>query len=185
MKNVYMNKRNKNIYNQDFYATSPEAAEWLCKLEKFNGPIWECACGEGHLAKVFEKNGYLVKSTDLVDRGYGSGGVDFLKFEPSFYLGNIVTNPPFKFAEEFIWKGLELISKGKKLCLFLRILFLEGKKRERLFSQCPPKIVYVSRSRIWTARNGRFNLMKGSMVGYSWFVWVKGFKGNPIIKWFN
>jgi 2-polyprenyl-3-methyl-5-hydroxy-6-metoxy-1,4-benzoquinol methylase len=58
----------------DYYATTPKAAEWLIKLEKLNKHIWECACGEGHLSKVFAANGYDVLSTDLIDRGYGLGG---------------------------------------------------------------------------------------------------------------
>ena len=63
----------------DYYATSPIAAEWLIKLVDLEPNIWECACGEGHLAKVFLKHGYQVKSTDLIDRGFGEGGIDFLK----------------------------------------------------------------------------------------------------------
>ena len=57
--------------NEDFYASHPSAGEWLMRLEKFNGPIWECCAGQGHLSKVFEAHGYEVRSTDLIDRGYG------------------------------------------------------------------------------------------------------------------
>ena len=69
------------------------AAEWLIQLEELNLNIWECACGSGHLGKVFENHGYNVKATDLVNRGYGQGGVDFLACEEKFD-GDIVTNPP-------------------------------------------------------------------------------------------
>lgn len=41
----------------DYYATQPIAAEWLMRLEHLNQNIWECACGEGHLSKVFERGG--------------------------------------------------------------------------------------------------------------------------------
>lgn len=58
----------------DYYATSPIAAEWLLKIENLSSRIWECAVGEGHLAKVFMANGYDVKATDLVYRGFGAGG---------------------------------------------------------------------------------------------------------------
>ena len=61
----------------DYYATSPVAAEQLIQIEKLHNNIWECACGEGHLAKVFSEHGYTVKSTDLIDRGYGIGGGRF------------------------------------------------------------------------------------------------------------
>ena len=83
--------------SEDYYATEPKAAELLLELEDFNHIIWECACGEGHLSKVFEKAGHKVWSTDLVDRGYGIGGVDFLKYEPKEKLKmDIITNPPYK-----------------------------------------------------------------------------------------
>lgn len=58
----------------DYYATQPIAAELLIKIENLNKNIWECACGEGHLAKVFIENGFNVTATDLIDRNFGKGG---------------------------------------------------------------------------------------------------------------
>lgn len=57
--------------NNDYYATDPYAATLLMEQEKFSPYIWECACGEGHLSKEFEKAGYKVYSSDIVDRGFG------------------------------------------------------------------------------------------------------------------
>ena len=56
----------------DYYATDPKAAELLLAVEDFSQVIWEPACGEGHLSKVFEQAGHTVISTDLIYRGYGS-----------------------------------------------------------------------------------------------------------------
>ena len=64
----------------DYYATPPIATEMLCKIETFSKDILEPCCGEGHIAKVLEAHGYNVESMDLIDRGYGKGGVDFLKY---------------------------------------------------------------------------------------------------------
>ena len=61
----------------DYYATEPKAARLLMEVEQFSPLIWECACGEGHLAKEFEAAGYHVYATDLIDRGYGYQ-LDFL-----------------------------------------------------------------------------------------------------------
>lgn len=36
----------------DYYATEPKATEWLLKLERFEGPILEPSCGEGHISKI-------------------------------------------------------------------------------------------------------------------------------------
>lgn len=123
----------------DFYATDPVAAEWLLKLEKIAGPIWEPCCGHGDLSKVFVEHGFDVKSTDLVDRGYGEGGVDFLSPEIKSWDGCIITNPPFKFAQEIIEKALQIVPDGKKVYMFLRLLFLEGMRRGEMFRRCPPK----------------------------------------------
>lgn len=72
------NHSEKERHKDDYYATDPKAVELLLENETFNHSIWECACGEGHIAKVLESNGYHVISTDLIDRGYGTGGIDFL-----------------------------------------------------------------------------------------------------------
>ena len=165
----------------DYYATQPIAAEYLMKLEQLNHNIWECACGEGHLSKVFERGGYKVLSTDLIDRGYGRGGVDFFK-QTEIFDGDIVTNPPYKYAQEFIEHALTLVPDGHKVCMFLKIQFLEGKNRRRLFDTQPPKRVWVSTSRIQCGKNGIF---KGSMVAYEWYVWEKGYHGETVLKWFN
>ena len=60
--------------DNDFYATDPRALELLLELEEFDPFVWECACGKGHLSEVLKKHGHIVKSTDLIDRGYGVGG---------------------------------------------------------------------------------------------------------------
>ena len=39
----------------DYYATEPRATEWLLKLEQFDGPILEPACGEGHISEVLTR----------------------------------------------------------------------------------------------------------------------------------
>ena len=84
----------------DYYATEPKAMELLLAEERFAPVVWECACGEGHLSKVLEAHGHEVVSTDLVYRGYGKQEtVDFLKVKGGFD-GDIITNPPYKFALE-------------------------------------------------------------------------------------
>lgn len=131
--------------------------------------------------------GHNVKSTDLIDRGYGTGGIDFLMQWENFD-GDIVTNPPYKYAQDFIEHSLKIIPKGNKVAMFLKVQFLEGKKRKELFRNHPPKAVYVSSSRILCAKNGDFERMKkggGSAVAYAWYVWENGYKGDTIIKWIN
>ena len=173
---------------EDYYATEPRAAELLLENESFDGPIWECACGEKHLSNVFTNwGGYDVRSSDLYDR-CGNEVFDFLSIENTHWDGNIITNPPYKFALDFVYKALQIVPDGKKVCMFLKVQFLEGKARRELFRSHPPKVVYVSSSRLLCAPNGDFEHATkngGSAVAYAWFVWEKGFKGDTIVKWIN
>ena len=99
--------------------------------------------------------------------------------------GDIVTNPPYKFAKEFVLQALKVIAEGRKVCMFLKLTFLEGKDRKEMFKEYPPKTVYVSSSRILCARNGDFDSFDSSATAYAWFVWEKGYKGDTVIKWIN
>lgn len=78
----------------EFYPTPPEATRALLSVESFEGSIWEPACGDGAISKVLEAAGYQVISTDLIDRGYGAGGHNFLKSDRPL-AKNIITNPPY------------------------------------------------------------------------------------------
>ena len=175
----------------DFYATEPYAAELLLEQETFKRGIWECACGAGHLSKVFQKHGYITISTDLVDRGYGIGGVNFLTVPKGrFNLSqtDIVTNPPYSLAQEFIEHAFELLPVGGKCAMFLKLTFMESKSRKALFTKFPPYRIYVSSSRLQCAKNGDFEAYKngvGTAVAYGWYVWVKGYNGDTVVKWIN
>lgn len=169
----------------DYYATDPKAAELLLQLETFSNNIWECSAGEGHLSKIFEVHKYNVKSTDLIDRGFCEGGIDFLSSEITKWNGDIITNPPYSLALDFILKALDIIPEGNKVAMFLKIQFLEGKRRKKLFLENPPQTVYVSSSRLLCAKNGKFRKGESSAVAYGWFIWKKGFKGTTSLKWFN
>ena len=87
----------------DFYPTPKNATQALLDRQKFDGNIYECACGNGAMSKVMIDNGYNVYSSDLIDRGYGETGIDFLKSTKQ--VDNIVTNPPFNLATEFTLKS--------------------------------------------------------------------------------
>ena len=182
------NHTDKERQSQDYYATDPIAIDVLIKdgQAKINSVVWEPACGEGHLSERLKHYGYSVYSTDIVDRGYGDGLLDFLHIKAK-WKGDILTNPPYKYAKEFVEHALSIIPEGNKVFMFLKVQFLEGKERRKLFEKYPPKCIYISSSRILCAKNGDFQSRKkeGSAVAYAWFEWEKGFTGYPIIKWIN
>ena len=81
-----------------------------------------------------------------------------------------------------------MVGDGKKVCMFLKVQFLEGKARKKLFETNPPRRIWVSSSRLLCAKNAKFDEMRaggGSAVAYAWFVWEKGYKGESVVKWFN
>lgn len=178
------NHSNQIREENDYYATAPLATELLCDLETFSSLIWEPACGGGHIAEVLKQRGYNVICSDLVDRGYGQGGVDFLKCQKKID-GDIITNPPYKYAKEFVEHALECVLAGHKVAMFLKIQFLEGKARKELFKKHPPKVIYVSSSRLNCAMNGDFDTATQSAVAYAWYIWEKGYTGDTIVRWFN
>lgn len=132
-RNYAQNERETN----DYYATEPRALELLLQEETFSHNVWECACGEGHLSKVLKAHGHKVLSTDLIERGYGLSGIDFLQWNTPFD-GDIITNPPYKYALEFVEKALDLVTDGHKVAMFLKLQFLEGKARRKFFEKAPP-----------------------------------------------
>lgn len=169
----------------DFYATHPSAVEPLLKLLNWeNGGklIWENSCGQGHLTLPLQDHGHKVVSTDLIDRGFGIHGVDFLKpnvFE-TIPFDAVIMNPPYKHALDFVKKSLIV---APVVCAFLRINFLESEGRYRWFQENPPKIVAVFSYRIKSSKSAEFKKGESSATLFAWFIWEQGFKGDPVIKW--
>lgn len=165
----------------DFYPTPAYVTEELLKREKFSGDIWEPACGEGHISKILEQQGYKVRSTDIIDYGYGESNINFLRDEFFARLpkaDNIVTNPPFMYATEFVYRAKEMTNN--KIALFLKTTFLEGVERYKIFQdqEYPLKTVYQFSRRIAFG-----NSKNGGMLAFAWFVWDKNHTGRPVIEW--
>lgn len=182
------NHTDKERESNDYYATDPIAIDKLLTVEEPSHFIYECACGEGHLSERLKEKGYEVFSSDIVDRNYGDAVVqDFFEVNKLGGLFDILTNPPYKFAKEFVLHSLELLEEGRTCYMFLKLTFLEGKTRyKELFSKYPPKRIHVFSERVLCAKNGKFKEMQdagGSAVCYAWFVWEKGYKGKTEIDW--
>lgn len=170
----------------DFYATPPKAVDLLFDLETFSKDIWEPAAGMKHIASKFEDRGYNVRCSDIIDRVGDIEILDFLNSNET-WNGDIVTNPPFKYATEFVRKAMESVTNGHKVVMFLKIQFLETQKRRELFEQYPIKTVYVASNRLGCAKGGDFQGQDniGSSLCYCWYVWEKGYNGDTKIKFFN
>lgn len=169
----------ENREKDDFYPTPPDAVIALLDREQFTGPIWEPACGDGAICRVLENAGYEVVATDLVDRGYGISRRDFLiEYCPS--APNIITNPPFKLATEFIRHSLHLTTG--KVCILMRLACLEGAERREIYDSTPLARVWVFSRRLSMYRNGESN-GTGGMLAFAWFVWDHAHSGPPVLGW--
>lgn len=175
---VSVDKENRET--NDFYPTPALGILALIGAERFHGTIWEPAAGDGAISQMLEDFGYTVISTDLIDRGYCEHGVNFFT-ETQPRAPNIVTNPPYKYATEFVQHSLSLTTG--KVAMLLRLSFLEGNKRAKLFKHHPPARVWVFSRRLKFHRPGWIDSGAGGMVAYAWFVWDHGYKGKPEIGW--
>lgn len=178
--------------DNDFYATPLGAVRSILNEVKLNGSILEPAAGQGHISKVLKE--YYpyseIISTDLIQRKeiFGipiQGNIDFLTYEFNRKFDNVITNPPFNLAQEFIERALEL--SNDKVIMFAKIQLLEGNKRREMFDNTPLKYVYVFSKRVNPLRNGEELDEKGkpwaSTMCFAWFVWEKDYEGEPIVRW--
>lgn len=172
--------------NYDFYATHPSVVRDLLREETFGHYILEPASGLGHLSKEITALGYECLATDLIDRGESTvkGGVDF--FTENFEVGkyDIITNPPFNLFIPFITKSLSIARE--KVALLLPMRYLSSKSRYEIYKTAPPKYILVYIEDILLARNGEFEKYHtGNRETYAWYVWEKGFLGEPTIRWIH
>jgi hypothetical protein len=178
-------KRRVDTDGPDFYPTPGWATVALLDAEKFDGPIWEPACGDGAMSEVLRAAGYMVVSSDLHNRGYGTWGLDFLTDNRAELaaIPNIVTNPPYALAAQFLDRALAHATG--KVALLLRLAFLEGSRRERsIFRTRPPARVYVFSERITFYPSGIQTAGSGT-VAYAWFVWDQAHHGPTELHWLN
>lgn len=162
----------------DFYATPSETTRALLKREIFEGSVWEPCCGEGHISEELRLAGYDVESSDLVDRGYGTSGRDFLL--QTGQRDNIVTNPPYGSWALPMAKHATQLAR-KKVALLLKLQFLEGAKRGAFFAECPPARVWVFSRRQSLMKDGV--QYSGGMMALAWFVWDKACEGETVVRW--
>lgn len=177
--NSYGDKRQE----EDFYATDPQCLEQLLEHETFKHEVWEPACGTGWLSQVLEAHGYDVKNSDIMKRAELNNfeEEDFFAYEVNDR--DIITNPPYFCVNKFVRHALDISKEGTKIAMILRLTFLEGKQRRQLiFNSDPPKRIYVFSERAMMYKDGQM-IFKGSAVAYAWFIWEKGYKGNPEILW--
>lgn len=163
----------------DLYETPAVAVETLLRIERLPSVIWEPCCGRGAIVRVLRGAGRRVISTDLVD--YASpdqdhAGRDFLmETRAPDGIQAIVTNPPFKLAEEFVAKALELCPR---VVMLLRLAFLESERRSAILDTGHLARVHVFRKRLpMMHRAGWEGRKANSGMAFAWFVFCRDYHG--------
>lgn len=177
---VGVKKNDPNRKKNDFYPTPPLATYILCKYGKPPQNILEPCAGRGHISSELLRNGHSVKSMDLnqyddtltdINTSY-----DAMELPKDEWAQGVVTNPPYhkdlprKLAEKWI-------DEYEYVAMFLRLTFLEGKKRNKLFTSNPPSDIIFLSDRVRFDSNIREPIEKkdqiGGMIAYMWIIWDK------------
>lgn len=153
---------NGDRHKLDFYPTPTEVTHALidfleseCLLNR-RYSIWECACGDGAMSKVFKERGYDVYETDI------NKGIDFLTASFDGFCDWIITNPPFNRSVEFIEHADTL---NKPFAFLLKAQYWNSAKRLSLFEKHPPAFVLPL---TWRPD---FTGQGSSLMDMMWCVW--------------
>jgi len=166
----------------DFYETPVWATQKLLEVERFDGLIAEPCSGHGAIARVLEANGYAVQASDLRTgpEVYGKEGQSIFDL-PNDSVQNVVTNPPFALAQAVIEKSLAIAER--KVAMLLKLTFLESARRHAFFASTPLKSVHVFCNRVTMHPYGSNAPKNSGTIAYAWFVWERGYQGQPTLGW--
>lgn len=193
LKDIYVGvkKADPKRRKHDFYPTPPIATYILHKYFDLPSRVIEPCAGRGNISIELQRCGHEVKSLDL--NSYDqcltevTSGVDYMTLEAQEGYSGMVTNPPYhmdlprKIAEKSI-------SEYDVTAMLLRLTFLEGKKRKKIFTKTPPSdIIFISDRIKFEA--GLIEPIErsdqiGGMISYAWFIWDKrSEKQNTRLQW--
>lgn len=170
----------------DLYETPEVATKALLRVEKLPEICWEPACGPGSIVRTLRDAGHKVYATDLVNYGCPDAehGIDFLmEHSAPTYIGAIVTNPPFKLANQFVAHALTL---APKVVMLLRLAFLEGIGRSPIMDGGALARVHIFKNRLpmmhRAGRGTKIAKTNSSAMAFAWFVWDITHRGPTEMK---
>ncbi len=175
----------------DFFPTPPWATRALCEriipwLGTADMSVWEPACGEGDMARPLAEYFASVYASDVHDYGHGRR-VDFLldwEAAPQHRGGPvdwIITNPPFRLAEEFAQHAIAEARVG--VALLVRTSFLETAGRlARLFGPTRPALILQFAERVPMFK-GRLDRSGSTATAYCWVIWLVDVESRTLFDW--
>jgi len=187
-----MQQRSEPHDSLDDFPTQPWATRALCEhvlagCHLASKKVWEPACNRGHMSDPLGEYFSAVWASDVHD--YGLEGAflhDFLMPYtprmlniPGWGVDWIISNPPFRLAEQFITQARGMAGEG--VAMIVRTSFLEGVGRyQNLFSKSPPSIVAQFSERVPMVR-GRLTATGSTATSYCWLVWIKGVTTTELV----
>lgn len=172
----------------DFYVEEPWMVRGLFDVQRFEGPVWDPACGTGTIVKAARSIGLDAIGSDIVHRGWPEHEDDLTKTD--FLTGgrtlwmtnaeNVICNPPFNLAAEFVRRALHLVPG--KVAMLLRLAFIESVGRSDLFTGGHFMALHPFARRGHMPPGGSNLPRKGGAVAFAWFVWSRRHNGDAIVK---
>lgn len=173
-----INGVNEHIKKFDFYETPTWGTELLLSTIEIpvGAHILEPCNGLGSISTILKQNGYKVTTFDVNPEMQADQYLDFLEYKGHEQFDAVITNPPFKTNNnwEFTKKALETTKEGGLVIMLGILSKLEGQKRKKFYDESPLYRVLV--------HSKRYNINGKVGIGYAWFIWKKGFKGDTILK---
>lgn len=172
-----MSERQKN----DFYPTPQKIIDALLEEEEFEGYIWEPACGDGAIVKALKEFGYEnIFWSDIKDYGFEETELlDFIndKKSPQYPMRveNIVTNPPYNLAKEFMSRACSM--SMNKTALLFPLRYLAGKWRANFYRDYPLSKIIVIPEKV------DFLSLGNPVIEVGWFIWDKNHRGRTHVVW--
>lgn len=182
-----MSQRTDPLDAPDDFPTPPWATRALLEFAIEQGgytqhlSCLEPACGAGHMARVLQEYFGSVVARDAFEYGYGERS-DFIS--ETYDEGKfdwVITNPPFRLAEEFTLKALGIARRG--VAMLARTVFIESVGRyNNLFSVQPPSKVAQFTERVPMVK-GRLDRSASTATGYAWVIWERGVSDSTRLIW--
>jgi hypothetical protein len=170
----------------DLYETPAVAVHALLRVEQLPHRLWEPAAGRGAIVNVLRAAGHEVLASDLIDYGDPTHFArrDFLlerKAPDGCEL--VLTNPPFRLANEFVAHALDLCPR---VIMLLRLGFLESERRRKILEGRGLARIYVFRNRLPTMhRDGWQGPKASSAMCFAWLCWNQAHTGDPAVRWIS
>lgn len=165
----------------DFYETPTVAVEALLRVERLPHRLWEPACGRGAIVRPLRAAGHEVLASDLVDYGDPTHFYqrDFLLERLPSGCEAIVTNPPFKLAEEFAAHALAICPL---VVMLMRLAFFESERRREVLENCGLARIHCFRKRLPTMHHAvQAGRTVNCGIAFAWYIWDRSHTGPTVI----